>query len=144
MIITNRGEGPFFFVEGVGIKPGDSFIFYHRDLETANTTNAITFDNLEILKENTSDGVFGGFIFSCHSRGESYFGESDVDITPFYSNFPGVPLAGVFCKGEIGRGSSAYITQEEYEEQSPRHCCIHACSAVYMVMSYVPAPSVTE
>lgn len=152
-LIANSGCGSVFFIDGVGVRPGDTFQFYHRNMDISKTTNAITFDNLEILKEKIRgndgkkidngdvDGVFGGLIFSCYSRGESYFGEPNVDVSPFSRNFPGIPVAGVFCKGEIGRVSSSFITQEENQEQSPTHCSRHASCAVYLVMSFVPAAS---
>ncbi|XP_061376503.1 F-box/LRR-repeat protein At5g63520-like [Gastrolobium bilobum] len=133
-----------FFIDGVGVRPGDSFIFYHKDAETTNNTNGIAFDILYTLEENTNnkDGVFGALIFTCHSRGQSYFGQPNADMLPFVFNFPGVPVAGIFCNGEIGRGgSTSFIKEEEYQEQSPPHCSIHACSAVNLVMSYLPPPS---
>ncbi|KAJ7945685.1 F-box/LRR-repeat protein [Quillaja saponaria] len=149
-----EGENEYFVVDGVGIEPGDSFLFYHPDLETASTTRDIALENLEVLKadiisrnnfclsEADNDepkGVFGGLIFSCHSRGKSFFEEDNVDSSPFYLNFPGVPLAGAFCHGEIGRGSSSSIEEVEGQEQCPPHCCLHACSSVYLVLAYIPA-----
>ena len=157
-LIATRREGANFYFQSVGMRRGDSFVFYHRDVETANTNSGIAFEKLRKLKEKTCandenmnkngdtimvDGVFGGLIFSCRSRGASYFGRPNVGTSPFSLNFPGVPVAGVFCKGEIGRGSSSLITGDEHDqEQSPPHCCIHACSAVYLAMSYVPASPV--
>ena len=38
-------------------------------------------------------------------------------------------MDGVLCKGEIGRGSSKYIIDEEFQEQSPAHFYVHTCSA---------------
>ncbi|KAF3436912.1 hypothetical protein FNV43_RR19665 [Rhamnella rubrinervis] len=72
-------------------------------------------------------------------------GHPNVDSAPFFLNFPGVPLAGVFCAGEIGRGSLRLNgleeddDEEEEEDDSPR-CCLHFYGTVYLVMSYVPAP----
>ncbi|KAK1568466.1 hypothetical protein Q3G72_024886 [Acer saccharum] len=39
-----------FVVDGVGIKAGDSFVFYHSDSETANSSNMNAFHDLDILE----------------------------------------------------------------------------------------------
>ncbi|KAJ9163911.1 hypothetical protein P3X46_023533 [Hevea brasiliensis] len=144
------GDKEFFIINGVGIKPGDSFLFYHSDSDTASSSCGDAYRNLANLKEESKrknclrprnveeEEVFGGLIFSCVHRGESF--HHDTDSFPFRENFPGVPLAGVFCGGEIGRGSSSSISQEDDEENSAR-CCLHYHSTVYLVMSYVPATS---
>ncbi|KAF7834001.1 F-box/LRR-repeat protein [Senna tora] len=177
------GERMELMVQGVGIQPGDSFLFYHRDMETAHTTLTVAYDNLHMLKGDDSSEeedeeedededeededeyeyededededeemeevkdindkcgrVFGGLIFSCGDRGESYFGEANVDMIPFTENFPKVDIAGSFCKGEIGRGSSSVIRESEGQEQCPAFCSLHARSAVYLAFSYIPPP----
>lgn len=141
LLVTDRGEGPYIIVDGTDIMLGDSFMFYYRDLETASATSDNAYMYMKTLKENTGGktndcGVFGRLIFSCHSRGESYFGHPNYDTFPFSLNFPSVPIAGMFCKGEIGRGSSCFIEEDEDQKQCPNHCCRHACSSVYLVMSY--------
>ena len=112
----NSGDEEYLVVNGVGIKPGDTFLFYHSDLDTASSSCLNALESLKVLKSASSSknrysmrdaaaggngGVFGGLIFSCHFRGESYF-----ESFPFYSNFPGAPLAGVVCNKEIGRDST--------------------------------------
>ncbi|XP_054806337.1 F-box/LRR-repeat protein At5g63520-like [Prosopis cineraria] len=144
------GEGEYFVVDGVGVRPGDKFLFYHRDLETARATSEDVFDNLRRMKqslmESEEEAVFGGLVFVCASRGQSYFGRPHVDIYPFCGNFPRVPFAGIFCKGEIGRisssssSSSSLGRDQEWQEQAPPHCSVHASSAVYLAMSYLPPP----
>ena len=81
--------------------------------------------------------VFGGFIFACCGRGESFFGRVNVDSSPFVKNFPGVPLGGIFCGGEIGRGSSMFTR----EAQKDWKCNLHVYSTIYLVLSYSPAVS---
>ncbi|KAK9995351.1 hypothetical protein SO802_020037 [Lithocarpus litseifolius] len=150
------GDKQYFVVDGVGIKPGDSFLFYHSDSETASSSCANVFEDLEALKTGSHDKdhrdaigvadngpkkeVFGGLIFSCHLRGESYFGRPNVDSDPFSLNFPNVPLAGLFCTEEIGRDSPGSSAQKEGQEPSFGRCCLHVYSTVYLVMSYVPPP----
>ncbi|WCJ36283.1 F-box/LRR-repeat protein At5g63520 [Euphorbia peplus] len=145
------GDRDFFIVNGVGIKPGDTFLFYHSDPDTASSSCSAAHKNLEDLKEESkgksclslrngppSTGekeVFGGLIFCCNLRGETF--RPNVDSSPFHDNFPEVPLAGVFCNGEIGRGNSSSISQEDDETHSAR-CSLHYHSIVYLALTYTP------
>ena len=81
----------------------------------------------------------GGFIFSCSGRTEPFLGRSNADSSMFLENFPGVPLAGVFCGGEIGRGISI-LEENEGQEESKTNCCLHVYSCVYLLVSYTPVP----
>lgn len=81
--------------------------------------------------------VFGGFIFGCYGRGESFFKRPNVDSSPFLENFPEVPLAGIFCGGEIGRHRSSMSRECRKESESDAgSCCLHVYSTIYLVMSY--------
>ncbi|KAF5730961.1 hypothetical protein HS088_TW19G00564 [Tripterygium wilfordii] len=126
-------------IEGVGINPGDSFLFYHSDPGTALCTSDEAFQNLSALKADSNfPQVLGGFLFSSNLRSKSISGKPNMDSDPFRGNFPGVPLAGVYCRGEIGRGCSGLITQEEVAEENNPRRCHHVYAAVYLVLSYVP------
>ncbi|XP_065858765.1 F-box/LRR-repeat protein At5g63520-like [Euphorbia lathyris] len=142
-------ERDFFIVNGFGIKSGDPILFYHSDSDTASTSCSDAYSNLATLKEEclplrngapSSGGkeVFGGLIFSSYLRGET--SNLNVESSPFHENFPEVPLAGVFCNGEIGRGSSRSISQEDDQAKSAP-CCLHYHSTVYLVLSYTPPTS---
>lgn len=171
-LVFNRGEKDHFVINGVGLKPGDTFVFYHSDSDTASCSCDHVFEDLKILKRSSSSSssssscrrnnkeVFGGLIFSCFSRKGILFGHDEdyVESVPFYKNFPGIPLAGVFCSGEIGRGgrfTSKIIEEEEEEEEGDDNdddddededgsilgqCFLHYYSTVYLVMSYTPPP----
>ena len=41
-------------------------------------------------------------LFACLGRGEGLYGEADGDVNQCREAFPEVPIAGVFCNGEIG------------------------------------------
>jgi small ligand-binding sensory domain FIST len=41
-------------------------------------------------------------LFACLGRGQGLYGEVDGDVTLCREAFPSVPIAGVFCNGEIG------------------------------------------
>ncbi|CAK7336744.1 unnamed protein product [Dovyalis caffra] len=147
------GDQEYLFANGVGIRTGDYFQFYHSDPSTALSSCSNVSKYFRNLKLDWSsrkcchagsvadnDGnkeVVGGFVFSCCGRGESFFGHCNVDSSPFLDNFPGVPMAGIFCGGEIGRGFSK---ADEGEEDGTLRCCLHAYSTVYLLVSYTPAP----
>lgn len=152
-MVFNRGSEEYFAVDGIGIKPGESFIFYHSDSDTASSSSGNAFEDISILKAAnsshhcTSRGVkkevLGGLIFSCCSRSDSHSGRGNVESLPLSNNFPGIPLAGVFCAGEIGRGggSASLIRQEENDAEvcsMSSRCFLHHYSTVYLVMSYTP------
>ncbi|XP_059661668.1 F-box/LRR-repeat protein At5g63520 isoform X2 [Cornus florida] len=130
------GDEEYLFVNGCGIKTGDSFRFYQSDSSTAFSFCSNVSENLKLLKQDGNKEVFGGIIFSCCGRGNSFFRRSYVDSFPFLENFPGIPLGGAFCGGEIGRGSLSLYSQEA--QQSSVRCCLHVYSTVYLAMSYTP------
>ncbi|KAL5543881.1 hypothetical protein UlMin_007665 [Ulmus minor] len=136
------GDEEYLYLNGVGIRNGDYFQFYHSDRDTALQSNSSVALNLKNLKEdehlkNSHHEVFGGFIFSCYGRGEFFYNRNDVESSPFVENFPGVPVSGIFCGGEIGRSSSSSTV--DGQQESDIRSCLHVYSAVYLLMSYTPA-----
>ena len=149
-----RGNEEYLFVYGDGIQTGDLFRFYLPDSETAMSSCIRVSEEFRNLKQawtcknshhlnggDKTEEVFGGIIFACCGRGESFFGRANVDSSPFLENFPGVPLAGIMCGGEIGRVdlSSPNFHEGQEEESAPRSC-VHYYGTVYLVMSYTPSP----
>lgn len=90
------------------------------------------------LDMHNKKSVFGGIMFACCGRGKLFFGEPNVDGSPFLENFPGVTFSGTYCTGEIARGDLSSYGQGSQEQNSVR-CCLHVFSTVYLVMSYTPA-----
>ncbi|KAJ6386822.1 hypothetical protein OIU78_016700 [Salix suchowensis] len=148
------GDQEYLFVDGDGIRTGDYFHFYHSDPTSALSSCSEVSKNFRKLKldwscrnylqAGVSDNVcnqevVGGFVFSCCGRGKSFFERCNVDSSPFLDNFPGVPMAGVFCRGEIGRGFSSLDADEGPEERA-LHRCLHVYSTAYLLVSYTPAP----
>ncbi|KAJ0617593.1 putative F-box domain, FIST, C-domain, F-box-like domain superfamily protein [Helianthus annuus] len=138
----------YLFVGDVGIKTGDTFRFYHSDSATALSSAASVSNHMRSFSQSSNQGststaggdkreVFGGLLFTCCGRGESFFGQSNIDSSPFLDNFPGVTLGGTFCGGEIGRGDLTPYVKEPQEQKSVR-CCLHVYSAVFLIMSYNP------
>ncbi|BBH03657.1 hypothetical protein Prudu_014589 [Prunus dulcis] len=124
------GDDEYLYVSGVGIKTADYFHFYRSDPESAlSSCNNVSLSLKKLKSDEDSkhrrhiSEVFGGFMFACCGRGESFFGHVNVDGSPFVENFPGVPLAGIFCGGEIGRGPSR-LTGEAHKDSDAR-CNMH-------------------
>lgn len=46
--------------------------------------------------------LHGALLFSCLGRGQEFYGHADHDSNAFKQHVSDVPLAGVFCNGEIG------------------------------------------
>nr|XP_028960042.1 F-box/LRR-repeat protein At5g63520-like [Malus domestica] len=140
------GDDQYLYVSGVGIKTGDYFNFYRSDPETALASCNNISSSLKKLKVNETQKhrchmseVFGGFLFACCGRGEPFFGRANVDGSPFVENFSRVPLAGIFCGGEIARGSLR-LTGEAQKDSDAR-CTLHVYCTIYLVLSYTPAPA---
>ncbi|XVF49588.1 hypothetical protein PTKIN_Ptkin04bG0024900 [Pterospermum kingtungense] len=131
------GDDAYLVVNGVGIRPGDTFLFYHSDSDTASSSCLNAFENLKVLKTASPlrNLVFGGLIFSCHYHRDPYF-----HSFPFYSNFPGAPLAGMVCNKEIGRDPTVSSMWQQAKNESPARCSLHVCTTFYLVLSYVPPP----
>jgi hypothetical protein len=151
-LLFNRGDGEHLFVSGDGIGSGDYFHFYHSDSKAALSATSNVSKNFRNLKLDWSSSqlhaggvgskeVVGGLVFSCWGRGESFFGHSNVDSSPFLDNFPGIPMAGIFCYGEVGRGFTMLNADDhEVQEENTSCCCLHVYSTIYVLVSYTPAP----
>ncbi|KAJ0603628.1 putative FHY3/FAR1 family protein [Helianthus annuus] len=135
-----RNYQEYFVVHDIGIKTGDTFRFNFSNTNTALSSAAAVSSHLRSLNQgsnNTTGGdkreVFGGLIFT--SPDASFFGQPDVNSSPFLDNFPGVAFGGTFCSRVIGRSVlTPYI--KEFQEPKAVGCCVHAYCAVYLVMSY--------
>ncbi|OMO84148.1 hypothetical protein CCACVL1_10977 [Corchorus capsularis] len=150
---VERGDEEYLYVNGIGIRHGDCFQFYQPCPKTALSSCrkvSSALGNLKLdwdAKSSTSTRAivtatekkeaFGGLIISCCGRGESFFGQPNIDGAPFLENFPEVPVAGIFCGGEIGRGYTN-LTMHEVQEETSVPCHLHVYSTIYLLMSYTP------
>ncbi|XP_049354148.1 F-box/LRR-repeat protein At5g63520-like isoform X1 [Solanum verrucosum] len=148
-----RGDEEYLYVHGVGIRSGDSFRFYHASSDLARASCNTVANNFRHLKQllnyerddHTNSNsvamqkkpVFGGIMFACCGRGKLFFGEPNVDGSPFLENFSGVTFSGTYCTGEIARADLSSYEQGSQEHSSIR-CNFHVFSTVYLVMSYTP------
>ncbi|GAB2221368.1 hypothetical protein Drorol1_Dr00012543 [Drosera rotundifolia] len=144
----------YLYLRGLDIKTGDSFRFHAPDHKLALSSCNDISENFRIWKNmskindcpTTTNAsltrgkeVIGAFMFTCCGRGESFFGEPNVDSAPILKNFPGIPLVGMFCCGEIGRGPLISCNPGGQGRKST-DSCLHVYSAVYLVLTYDPAP----
>ena len=61
-------------------------------------------------KAKASEPPLAGLLFACLGRGKGLYGEADGDVRIAQGEFPGLPMAGAFCNGEIGPvGGSTYL-----------------------------------
>ncbi|KAK9117584.1 hypothetical protein Sjap_016531 [Stephania japonica] len=142
---VNGADEEHLFVKGDGIKTGDQFQFYQPDPNSALSSRNRVLEDFKVLKQdgcskreivksvhgNCDTEVFGGLIFSCYGRGESFFGHPNVDSSALTENFPGLPIGGMFCLGEIGRSAVSV-------RGTPINCFFHVYSTVYLLMLYKP------
>lgn len=147
-LVLCRVDEQHLYVDGTGLKTGDPFQIYYSDCNAALASCTEVSDelkniNLEGNLENLNGGVsnatsvFGGLMFACCGRGEPFFGRPNVDSSPFSENFPGVPLSGMFCGGELAR--SSFPADGQSEGESSVSCGVHVYSSVYLVMTYTPS-----
>jgi len=92
---------------GDHLERGQTVQFHLRDPESAH-------DELDLLLRRYRDGTeaeaAGALLFTCTGRGKHLFGEAHHDSGLFQSIVGEVPLAGMFCGGEIGPvGDSTYL-----------------------------------
>ncbi|CAN1797063.1 F-box/LRR-repeat protein At5g63520, partial [Linum perenne] len=167
------GDREYLVIKGNGIKKGDTLLLYHSDSETASATSQRVDDQLlsnflggghqKKKKKKKMVGekvqVFGGLVFSSYDRKQRFPGSECLDVSPFISNFPGVPVAGFFCIGEIARGPILpnFIQDDDVDGGKGKGVSFNdgngdelsSCSArgyiqyystVSLAMAYLPAP----
>lgn len=79
---------------------GQTVQFQVRDAETADS------DLKNMLKSHLGNGsgedISGALLFTCNGRGSNLFGVPDHDVSVLRDAIPNLPVAGMFCGGEIG------------------------------------------
>ncbi|KAL5717493.1 hypothetical protein ACHQM5_010483 [Ranunculus cassubicifolius] len=127
------GDEEYLYVNGFGIKTGDPFQFFYPDPQVALKSRNDVCDKLKALKHSNGENkvVCGGLMFSCCGRGESFLGCPNADSSAFLENFPGVPLSGTFCCGEIGRGYGLV-------GKGSTKCFRHVYSTLYLLILHTP------
>ncbi|KAK9748301.1 hypothetical protein RND81_02G048800 [Saponaria officinalis] len=129
---VQRGDEQYLYVHGLDIKTRDSFRFYVTDPRFASRQCDLVSENFRRIQHKD---VIGSFLFSCCGRGAMFFGEPNVDSLPILNNFPSIPLAGMFCGAEIGRGPSMLAQSGPEQDTGSARTCLHVYSSIYVLIS---------
>lgn len=78
---------------------GQTVQFQVRDAEAADADLKAM---LEVQAATTGKAPAGSLMFTCNGRGSGLFGVPDHDVSALRHAFRGLPVAGMFCGGEIG------------------------------------------
>jgi small ligand-binding sensory domain FIST len=94
------GADPKAGAVAVGAYPrgGQTVQFQLRDFRSAHQDLVTVAQRAKTRASN----AFGILLFSCAGRGKGLFGVTDHDAMVLADTFGDLPLAGVFCNGEIG------------------------------------------
>ncbi|XP_074278513.1 F-box/LRR-repeat protein At5g63520 isoform X1 [Silene latifolia] len=129
---VQQGDEQYLYVRGLDIKTGDSFRFYLSNPGFALGQCDTVSDNIRRIRHKE---MIGGFLFSCCGRGSTFFARPNVDSLPILNNFPSIPLAGMFCGTEIGRGPPIAAHSGPEQDKDLTRTCLHVYSSVYVLMS---------
>jgi small ligand-binding sensory domain FIST len=85
-------------VVGDTVRVGQTFRFHARDAESADA------DLRAALRHHAENGerLQAGLLFACNGRGSNMYADSDHDAGAVADELGPIPLAGMFCSGEIG------------------------------------------
>lgn len=79
---------------------GQTVQFQVRDAATADADLRNLLE--EKLRQTDGRDPQGALLFTCNGRGANLFGAPDHDVSALRDHVPGMPVAGMFCGGEIG------------------------------------------
>ena len=81
------------------VRVGQTLQFQLRDAEAAtDELNAL----LDQARDAMAGGAAGGLLCACNGRGQGMFGAPDHDAAAVADRLGPLPIAGLFCNGEIG------------------------------------------
>ncbi len=81
------------------VRVGQTLQFQLRDAEAATDELKALLDQ---AREAMSGEAAGGLLCACNGRGQGMFGEPDHDAAAVADRLGALPIAGLFCNGEIG------------------------------------------
>ncbi len=96
---------------GDRVRKGQRLQFHLRDGETSADDLQLLLRHYTMdLGEQSSPKAIGALMFSCLGRGYGLYGLQDFDSQTLRKFFPGVPVGGFFCNGEIGQvGNQTFL-----------------------------------
>jgi len=77
--------------------------------------------------------ILGGFLFTCLGRSHDFYGKANVTADCFQEKFPGIPLAGLFCNGEISPHTNFVEKKENVVEENVPNSALQSYTAVFSI-----------
>ena len=87
---------------GQEIEVGQTVQFHIRDASAADEDLNGALGVLQLARSGDPSTLAGALLFTCNGRGQHLFGAPDHDIDAVQAGIGPLPVAGMFCAGEIG------------------------------------------
>jgi len=118
---------------------GNHVKFFSLDDTVAVKEVGTLLDEAKVKFTATQTSILGGILFTCLGRAKDFYGKPNVTADCFQEKFPGIPLAGVFCNGEITPHTNFVEKKEEdvVEENVPNGA-LQSYSAVFSIFGKKP------
>ncbi|HEU5001421.1 MAG TPA: FIST N-terminal domain-containing protein [Actinomycetota bacterium] len=87
---------------GEPVSVGQTVQFHIRDASAADEDLNGSLGVLELSRVGDPSTIAGALLFTCNGRGMNLFGAPDHDVAAVRSHLGPLPVAGMFCAGEIG------------------------------------------
>ena len=87
---------------GDEVRVGQTVQFHIRDASAADEDLRGSLGILELSRSGDPSSLAGALLFTCNGRGQHLFGIPDHDVHAVESGLGPLPVAGMFCAGEIG------------------------------------------
>jgi small ligand-binding sensory domain FIST len=88
---------------GDEVHVGQTVQFHIRDASAADEDLRSALGVLELSRTGDPNRLAGALMFTCNGRGSHLFGRPDHDIETVRRSIGQLPVAGMFCAGEIGQ-----------------------------------------
>ena len=87
---------------GDEVKVGQTVRFHIRDAEAADEDLRGSLGVLQLTRAADPSALAGALLFTCNGRGRHLFGSPNHDVGAVEDSLGRLPVAGMFCAGEIG------------------------------------------
>lgn len=87
---------------GERVEVGQTVQFHIRDASAADEDLQGALGVLQLARSGDPGRLAGALMFTCNGRGSQLFGAPDHDIDAVQASVGPLPVAGMFCAGEIG------------------------------------------
>jgi len=108
--VLGADQGTGAIAVGEDIRIGQTVQFHIRDASAADEDLRGRLGVLELSRSGDPGRPAGALLFTCNGRGRHLFGGPDHDVAAVQSGLGPLPVAGMFCAGEIGPvGGRAFL-----------------------------------